>query len=151
MTEHQSSPLAAAEVDAAVTRLIQARRARTDYFSPDLFSDPAWDILLILFQAKLRGEGLTPSALGDAISKPRSTADRWTKVLEQKGLVQRKGATCAAVATVELSARATSALGQWFELWPVGHGGSPGSPVTDLLGRIYGDRREGSLDVSKVD
>ena len=142
MTEHQSSPLAAAEVDAAVSRLIQARRARTDYFSPDLFSDPAWDILLILFQAKLRGEGLTSSMLGDAISQPGSTADRWTKVLERQGLVRRKVETCAETATVELSARGTSALRQWIEVWLVGDSASPRSPVTDLLGRIYGDRHE---------
>ena len=143
MTEHRPSPLAAAEMEAAVSQLIQAQHARMDYFSPDLFSDPAWEILLILFQAHLRGEGLTSSTLGDAISLPRSTADRWTKVLEQKGLVRRRMETCAEAVTVELSARGTSALRQWMELWLVGQSGSPRAPVTDLLGRIYGERHEG--------
>ena len=45
--------------------------------------------------------------------------------------------------TVELSARGTSALRQWMELWLVGQSGSPRAPVTDLLGRIYGERHEG--------
>jgi hypothetical protein len=128
---------------AAVAQLIQARRARTDFLSPDLFSDPAWDILLILFHAKLRGDGVTSTTLGDAISQSTSTSDRWIKVLEHNGLVRLKAGPCAEATRVELSARGTSALWQWVELWLVGQSDGPRAPVMDLFGRIYGGRDKG--------
>ena len=39
-----------------VEDILRLRRARSGAFGTGLFSDPAWDILLYLFAARLRGE-----------------------------------------------------------------------------------------------
>ena len=69
------------------TRLIRAR-----VFGDDgLFGEPAWDILLDLYLAETDGKQLsvTAACIGSAV--PASTALRWIVVLEERGLVARRG------------------------------------------------------------
>jgi hypothetical protein len=68
--------------------IIDIRRARSDAFGADLFSDPAWDILLLLLAARLGGKTATFADLADV--GPRSTVARWLLALEKKDLI-----TCA--------------------------------------------------------
>jgi len=77
-------------VDAALIRaMIRARRLRDQFFAPDLFADPAWDILLDLFAAKLEGQRVAVSSLCIAAAVPPTTALRWIKTLTDMGLLLR--------------------------------------------------------------
>lgn len=69
-----------------IASILRIRRRRSETFGEDLFSDPAWDILLELFAARLGNRRLE---LGDLDSiAPRSTLARWVAVLEERGLVE---------------------------------------------------------------
>ena len=72
-----------------VTGILEARRARWRCFRPHLFSDPAWDILLELFAAKLGQRRINIGSLGTASGVPATTTLRWIVVLEQQGLITR--------------------------------------------------------------
>jgi hypothetical protein len=90
-----------------VKSVLRARRARADMFAPDLFSDPAWDIVLELLAARLTGRGLALGELGNFA--PPTTIARWVGVLEQNGVVSRQprleqGGDC----RIELTADAAS-------------------------------------------
>jgi len=71
-------------------RAVQAaRRRRLALFDGDLFSDPAWDILLELYALHLEQRRASVSAVYTASTVPASTALRWLAKLEQDGLVVR--------------------------------------------------------------
>jgi hypothetical protein len=65
--------------------ILEVRRQRSKVFGEGLFSDPAWDILLELFAAKLAGRRMTLRELGGVA--PESTLARWVAALEERGLV----------------------------------------------------------------
>jgi DNA-binding MarR family transcriptional regulator len=71
--------------------LIKARRGRADYLTRQLFSDPAWDILLELLRAEIAQERVSASKACIAASVPTSTGLRWLRALEHHGLVVRQG------------------------------------------------------------
>jgi DNA-binding MarR family transcriptional regulator len=114
MPEHrQSRAVEAAEI---ISQIIVARRARIGFFRPELFSDPAWDLLLALFLAREREQTITVAELTEATATPISTAVRWIDVLERDGLVQRNpDPSCLDQDRVELSVRGTAAICQWLE------------------------------------
>jgi DNA-binding transcriptional ArsR family regulator len=70
--------------------LIGARRDRARYLSPDLFADPAWDMLLDLLHAELGGRSVCVSSLCIASGVPITTGLRWLGILERQRLVLRK-------------------------------------------------------------
>ena len=65
------------------------RRQRSRFFPEDLFGEPAWDLLLDLFVARLEGKMITVTSACIAADVPVSTALRWISVLEAHGLVKR--------------------------------------------------------------
>jgi len=65
------------------------RRQRRRYFPVELFAEPAWDLLLDLFQARLEGKMITVTSACIAADVPPTTALRWLGVLEQHGLIER--------------------------------------------------------------
>lgn len=78
-------------VSAATVRgAIRARRLRDQFFAPDLFADPAWDMLLDLFAARLEGGHVSVSSLCIASAVPPTTALRWITTLSDAGLVARQ-------------------------------------------------------------
>ncbi|PXA92620.1 hypothetical protein DMC47_23535 [Nostoc sp. 3335mG] len=79
-------PISAATVRGA----IRARRLREQFFGKDLFADPAWDMLLDLFAARLEGGNVSVSSLCIASSVPPTTALRWITTLTDAGLVARQ-------------------------------------------------------------
>ncbi|HEX8533214.1 MAG TPA: MarR family transcriptional regulator [Allosphingosinicella sp.] len=89
--EESVAPRDAGEaVDAgAVRAIIRARRLRDQYFGPDLFADPAWDILLDLYAAHLEQQRVAVSSLCIAAAVPATTALRWIKTLTDVGLLVR--------------------------------------------------------------
>jgi DNA-binding MarR family transcriptional regulator len=71
-------------------QLLAARRARDTFFGPNLFDDPAWDILLQAYAARLDQERLSVTALCLASAVPSTTALRWLNKLEQDGWLSRR-------------------------------------------------------------
>ena len=70
-------------------RIIYVRRLRETVFSPELFADPAWDMLLDLCLARLEDRKTSVSSLLIAAAVPSSTALRWLKLLENEGIIDR--------------------------------------------------------------
>lgn len=61
------------------------RRLLRQHFFPDIFGEPAWDMLLLL-----GGEGPQPvSALSVAGGTPATTGLRWIARLQRAGLIER--------------------------------------------------------------
>ena len=73
-----------------VRSIIRGRRARESYFPPDLFADPAWDILLDLTAARLEGRRICVSSLTVAAAVPATTALRWIKTMTESGILIRR-------------------------------------------------------------
>jgi DNA-binding MarR family transcriptional regulator len=69
--------------------LYRDRRRRARHFSQRLFGEPAWDILLDLYAAAVRGEMVSVSNACRAADAPPSTALRWLQHLEDERLVER--------------------------------------------------------------
>jgi DNA-binding MarR family transcriptional regulator len=70
-------------------RLYSARNKRRHFFDKDLFSEPVWDMLLVLHCAASKGEDTSISSIARAGDGPYSTGLRWLAVLQDRGLVQR--------------------------------------------------------------
>ena len=74
-----------------VARAIQnLRRTRASLFGGGIFSDPAWDVLLTLYIARLEQIRLKVSNLLEESGVPSTTGLRWLCALTEKGLVTRK-------------------------------------------------------------
>lgn len=73
----------------AVRALIRARRDRAASFGADLFSDPAWEMMLDLLAARLEGRPVPTSNLCIAAGVPTTTALRWIRQLTERGLFVR--------------------------------------------------------------
>lgn len=106
-----SAGLEAGEIRA----MIRARRLRDQYFSGELFADPAWDMLLDLMAARLEEKRVAVSSLCIAAAVPPTTALRWIKALTDRGLFVR----CADPQDgrrvyIELSDEAARALGAYL-------------------------------------
>lgn len=72
-------------------RLYQERRLREDVFGdPDLFGEPAWDMLLDLAVSEGKGKPVSVSALCIGSCVPPTTALRWIKILEERELIVRR-------------------------------------------------------------
>lgn len=70
--------------------MINARAQRTPYLNSDLFSDPAWDILLDLLRAEIDDERVSVSSLCIAAKAPATTALRYIKSMADQGLITRQ-------------------------------------------------------------
>ncbi len=73
-----------------VRSAIKARRMRDQFFQPALFADPAWDMLLDLFAARLEHARVSVSSLCIAAAVPPTTALRWISTLSEAGLIERE-------------------------------------------------------------
>lgn len=62
------------------------RKARNQILPADLFGEPAWDILLLLYR-----DGMSPCSADDiaaALGTPSSTVGRWVGALARRGFVR---------------------------------------------------------------
>lgn len=79
--------------DAALTKrarqLLADRRARRACFPPDLFHEPAWDMLIGLFVARFDPRPVNVKALATYADAPITTCQRWIEHLFRLGLVTR--------------------------------------------------------------
>lgn len=73
-----------------VTMLINARKARGSLFPNNWFSDPAWDILLYLYKARLEGNCLTVGDISAGSAIRPTTTIRWIDIIESFDLITRR-------------------------------------------------------------
>jgi DNA-binding MarR family transcriptional regulator len=85
----QSQPVTREALIEAAWHEFERRGRRMQIFSKDLFGEPAWEILLVLY-AELDRTRLTFARITDKLDLPASTVLRWLRVLEGKHLVVRE-------------------------------------------------------------
>ena len=89
LTERPNDVLASGLLEIRIRRLQRLRASRDRIFGKGLFGEPAWDILLDLYAAQLRGRQESVASVCVAAGVPSSTAVRWIKILQNEGLVRR--------------------------------------------------------------
>lgn len=98
-----------------VRTIIRLRRARDAVFPTDLFADPAWDMLLDLYAARLEGKTVSVSSLCIAAAVPATTALRWIRSMTDAGLFLREAdGNDRRRVFIALSDRAEEALDRYF-------------------------------------
>lgn len=109
----------------AVAWMIKAREQRNRYLNSELFSDPAWDILLDLLRAEIEHQRVSVSSLCIAAKAPTTTALRYIKSMADRGLITRKAdPRDARRVFVELTPETSKALRNYVvdmveALWPM--------------------------------
>jgi len=92
-----------------VELVLTLRRARSQILGEGLFSDPAWDMLLQLYLAKLRGRQVKLTDLVTDV--PDSTRARWASVLEERRLLRcRMDALVPSALWIELTETGTERM-----------------------------------------
>jgi hypothetical protein len=86
-----SSPLSGSPVPdpQMVRQMIANRQARARFFDPELFGDPAWDMLLDLTAAHGEGARVSVTSLCIAAGVPATTALRWLTQMVESGIFER--------------------------------------------------------------
>lgn len=93
--------------------MLNSRRLIAHYFDPDLFADPALDILLDLYAAAAEGKKVGTSSASIAAAVPPTTGLRWIARLKAMKLVEdqpdptdgrRKWLTLTAAAHAQMTA-----------------------------------------------
>lgn len=102
----------------ALARYVEARRMRSTLFGLDLFADPAWDILLLLYQAELEGGGLTLEQMSETLRLSLSVVVGQVGVMERRGLLDehRSSPSSRRRRAIRLSPLAVDAMASWASL-----------------------------------
>lgn len=98
----------------ALTNHIWAWQQRACYLPADLFSDPAWGILVEILQAEVEQRRATISRLCKASGVSTTSAVRWLKALEDHDLVIRRIDCSGEAEFAELTPKASDALRRYF-------------------------------------
>lgn len=108
----------AEEQRAALSRYLEARKMRAMLLGQNLFSDPAWDILLALFQAELEGSDMTLEKLSETLHLSLSIVVGQVGAMERRGLLveNRTSPNSRRRRAVRLSPLATDAMASWMSL-----------------------------------
>lgn len=98
-----------------VRRIIRQRQLRARFFEPELFADPAWDILLDLAAARAEHKRVSVTSLCIASGVPPTTALRWIGQMTEAGLLVRvEDDTDRRRAFIALSDNAADAIARYF-------------------------------------
>lgn len=100
-----------------ILSVLFVRRARSRIFGKNLFSDPAWDIILELYAANLSGKALSLTGLAQAIEAPVSTTARWAASLTGHGIIETTSGTVTAGPTLKLTSEGTAKMEQLASQW----------------------------------
>ncbi|WP_379921504.1 MarR family transcriptional regulator [Erythrobacter sp. R86502] len=98
-------------------RTYALRRKREALFGkPDLFGEPAWDIMLDLYIAQSEGKLVSVSSACIGSAAPATTGLRWLTVLAEEGLIVReKDADDHRRVLVRLSPEGRAAMDRFFD------------------------------------
>ena len=103
-----------------IRAIIRMRRNRDRFFDGDIFADPAWDILLKLYEAALGQRRISISNVCHGAAVPATTALRWIGQLEDKGLIARRAdPTDGRRYFLMLSPQGLEAMNAYFRMVPV--------------------------------
>lgn len=98
-----------------VRTILRQRQQRARYFGADLFSDPAWDMLLDLTAARGENKRVSVTSLCIAACVPPSTALRWISQMIACGLFVRvEDQSDRRRAFIELTEAAADAMARYF-------------------------------------
>ncbi len=98
-----------------VRRIIRQRQLRGRFLDPELFADPAWDMLLDLTAARVEHTRVSVTSLCIASGVPPTTALRWIGQLTEAGLVERiEDDTDRRRAFIVLTDKAADAMARYF-------------------------------------
>lgn len=113
---YRTEPTAEPDPDPRTIRAtIRARRLRDQHFASELFADPAWDMLLDLYAARLEGRRVSVSSLCIAAAVPPTTALRWIGTMHDADLFGREAdPTDKRRAHITLTDRAAVAMRGYF-------------------------------------
>lgn len=139
MAEHMQQGLfAAADAEALVGHILQARRFRGTVLNPRLFSDPAWDLLLNLYHGQLRHVDVTVDDLVEAVGLSPAVTVRWLETLAAEGLTREKrDPRNPGQVAVELTGEGATAMRRWAACWLNGAcDRGPETRVAGLLDRL---------------
>lgn len=99
--------------------LLQMRRLRARHFNRVMFSEPAWDILLLLYLSDSFEGRQTISHLAEMVETPLTTVLRWVAYLEKERLVERiDHPTDRRVTFIQLSDKGRKSLDEFLEVMP---------------------------------
>lgn len=91
-----------------ISWILRIRRRRLEIFGTGLFSDPAWDLMLLLYQARIAGLETRLAELG--VHEPYSTISRWADVLAKRGWVSLEWGPADGEPTMSLTAEGLSKM-----------------------------------------
>ena len=98
-----------------IRQIISQRHMRARFFDPELFADPAWDMLLDLAAAHGEGERVSVTSLCIASGVPATTALRWIRQMTEAGLFKRVEDECdRRRAFIRHSESAADAMARYF-------------------------------------
>ena len=100
-----------------IVSLLMARRGREASFGRELFSDPAWDILLELYAAHLGRRAMSIQELAVAIDIAPTTIARWIAALTARGLVATELDELSSRVRVSLSDDGKSKMKKLADQW----------------------------------
>ena len=93
------------------------RRRRGRFLPADLFGEPTWDILLDLYVATRENRPVPTTSACIGAHVPPTTALRWLRILETRGLVEREEDERDGRRTfVRLSEQGLSAMEDWLHV-----------------------------------
>ena len=72
-----------------VRDILRSRSRRGEHFGASLFSDPAWDLLLVLYQMELEQRRISIGGLCQSAGVAGTTGLRWIDILDGKRLIER--------------------------------------------------------------
>lgn len=103
---------------ASLARYVEARRVRAMLFGQNLFSDPAWDILLLLFQADLEGGSLSLEQLSETLRLSMNVTLGHVGLMERRGLLaeHRTSPNSRRRRSMRLTPLAIDAMSSWMSL-----------------------------------
>lgn len=131
-------PGANAGIEAVARLLYDQRRLRREAFGDDaqLFTEPAWDLLLDVFIASGEGRIVSVSATSIGACVPPTTALRCVRLLEAKGLVTtRAHPTDGRMKVVRLTPASRAMIVDYLDLLRGGAATpSSGTPATSSAG-----------------
>jgi hypothetical protein len=98
-----------------VRSIIRQRRLRDEFFSDEMFADPAWDMLLDLAAARAEHKRVSVTSLCIASGVPPTTALRWISQMTRAGLFERVEDTLdRRRAFIALTEKAADGMGRYF-------------------------------------
>jgi len=141
MSEHVTHFTAASHDEGMILAILRASASRAATMGSNLFSDPAWDIVLMLFLGHLRQQPVSLRHLAERSGLSAASVARWINALQTDGLVEEGSISSERVEDlVELSAKGLMGMRRWLSSSVKACCSSETvEEVEDLLGRMLGN------------